>query len=65
MPELVKDDELLNFFPTDLHGQIGDGSYVSSLRIGGMACNQVEAVQRIVISHIDVNAFRETYLYSH
>jgi len=57
----VNDGELLNFFPTDLHGQAADDVYVSSLRIGGMACNQVESLTRIVISHVEVKAFRETY----
>lgn len=56
----VKDGELLNFFPTDLHGA-ADDHYLGSLRIGGMACNQVQSLPRIIISRIDVDAFRETY----
>jgi hypothetical protein len=57
----VMDGDLLNFFPTDLHGNGGDGYYLSSLRIGGMACSQVEHVKRVVISSVDVKAFKETY----
>jgi len=57
----VKDNDLLNFFPTDLHGAVGSDHYLSSLRIGGMACGQVENVDRIVISRVDVDSFRQTY----
>jgi hypothetical protein len=57
----VKDGDLMNFFPTDLHGAVGDHDYLSSLRIGGMACNQVETLKRVVISRVDVDAFRQTY----
>jgi hypothetical protein len=57
----VKDRELLNFFPTDLHGAVSDELYVSSLRIGGMACEQVSTLKTLVISSVDVEAFRKTY----
>jgi hypothetical protein len=57
----VKDNELLNFFPTDLHGRMDGHHYISSLRIGGMACSQVETAKTIVISTVDVSAFREVY----
>jgi flavin reductase (DIM6/NTAB) family NADH-FMN oxidoreductase RutF len=57
----VKDDDLLNFFPTDLHGSLGADHYVSSLRIGGMACSQVETLRRLVIAKVDVASFRKTY----
>jgi len=57
----VKDDDLQNFFPTDLHGSLGSEFYLSSLRVGGMACEQVEHVRRLVISKVDVTSFRKTY----
>jgi hypothetical protein len=57
----VKDNDLLNFFPTDLHGGVDSEYYLSSLRIGGMACSQVDRLRRIVIANVDVDAFRKTY----
>lgn len=57
----VKDNDLLNFFPTDLHGRLGKEHYISSLRIGGMACTQVETCKRIVISTVDAAAFKDVY----
>lgn len=57
----VKDNELLNFFPTDLHGRMDGHHYISSLRIGGMACSQVETAKTIVISTVNVSAFRDVY----
>jgi hypothetical protein len=57
----VKDHDLLNFFPTDLHGAVPGNLYVSSLRIGGMACRQVETLKNLVLSSVDVVAFRKTY----
>jgi flavin reductase (DIM6/NTAB) family NADH-FMN oxidoreductase RutF len=57
----VKDGDLLNYFPTDLHGAFGSDQYLSSLRIGGLACDQVQRTSRIVISTVDVEAFRQTY----
>lgn len=56
----VKDQDLMNFFPTDLHGRIGD-YYLSSLRRGGMACEQVHQVKRVAMSSVDVVMFKETY----
>jgi hypothetical protein len=57
----VKDNDLLNFFPTDLHGAVDGEYYLSSLRLGGMACNQVDRLHRLVISSVDVDAFKKTY----
>jgi Flavin reductase like domain len=39
-----------NLFPTDLHGRLDDDIYIISLRHGGMACSQVEASGRFVLS---------------
>jgi hypothetical protein len=52
---------LMNLFPTDLHGPVGDSHYVSSLRVGGRACEQVEAARRLVISEVDAAAFQAVY----
>jgi len=52
---------LMNLFPTDLHGPVGDSHYVSSLRIGGRACEQVEAARRLAISEVDAAAFQAVY----
>jgi flavin reductase (DIM6/NTAB) family NADH-FMN oxidoreductase RutF len=57
----VKDHDLLNFFPTDLHGAVSDNLYISSLRMGGMVCSQVETLKNLVLSSVDVEAFRKTY----
>ncbi len=57
----VGDATRMNLFPTDLHGPVGDAHYVSSLRVGGRACEQVEAARRIVISEVDAAAFQSVY----
>jgi len=57
----VGDGSLVNLFPTDLHGTVGTVNYVSSLRIGGMATQQVEATRKLVISEVDLAAYREIY----
>lgn len=57
----VKHGELLNFFPTDLHGQLDSHHYIGSLRISGLACAQVMAAKRIAISIVPVSACREVY----
>ena len=46
----VGDHKKINLFPTDLHGNLSDSFYVSSLRIGGKANAQVEIHKRIVLS---------------
>jgi hypothetical protein len=55
------EDERVNLFPTDLHGSIGDRHYVSSLRIGGQACGQVQQLRRLVLSTVDACSFQSTY----
>jgi hypothetical protein len=51
----------MNMFPTDLHGPVSRQFYVSSLRINGKANAQVERLKRIVLSYMDVNAFKQVY----
>ena len=50
-----------NIFPTDLHGSVGKDFYAGSLRIGSMATGQVEAYKNILISDMNVSAYREPY----
>jgi flavin reductase (DIM6/NTAB) family NADH-FMN oxidoreductase RutF len=57
----VAQNDNYNLLPTDLHGQINDQYYVISLRHEGQACRQVEASGRIVLSDMDVHAFRKVY----
>ena len=57
----VSDDTLVNMFPTDLHGFIGNGYYAGSLRIGGNANAQVESLRRVVISDVDASSYLEVY----
>ncbi|HEY0654975.1 MAG TPA: hypothetical protein VGD65_17675 [Chryseosolibacter sp.] len=51
----------LNVFPTDLHGKLNGQLYMSSLRIGGKAQQQVEKERRIVLSKVGCDSFREVY----
>jgi flavin reductase (DIM6/NTAB) family NADH-FMN oxidoreductase RutF len=57
----VMQEDLVNVFPTDLHGAMSDRLYISSLRINGRATEQVERANEIVISEIDSSFFREVY----
>ena len=57
----VSDGTLMNMFPTDLHGAVGERFYASSLREGGLANEQVERYNRIVISEVDVSFYRQAY----
>jgi flavin reductase (DIM6/NTAB) family NADH-FMN oxidoreductase RutF len=58
----VSDGLTLNVFPTDLHGALGNDLYVSSLRIGGKAQQQVDRMKQMVISEVDSAYFAEVYL---
>lgn len=51
----------MNMFPTDLHGEVNNRFYISSLRIGGQANNQVEEIRTICISEIQIEGFKEVY----
>jgi hypothetical protein len=55
------ENDLVNFFPTDLHGPFGERHYASSLRIGGQACAQVQQLRRLVLSTVEAASFRSTY----
>ncbi len=57
----VSDGSRINMFPTDLHGPIGENVYAGSLRIGGLANDQVETYKRIVISKVEASSYRESY----
>lgn len=57
----VADGTLVNIFPTDLHGHLGNRYYVGSLRIGGKANAQVESLRRIVVSDVDASSYVQVY----
>jgi len=57
----VKQNDLFNLFPTDLHGQIDDEHYIISLRYEGKAANQVEMTQKILITEIDPSFYKTVY----
>lgn len=57
----VRDGEYYNLFPTDLHGQVSSRHYLISLRHEGMACRQVEAARKIVLSEMQATAYRMVY----
>lgn len=57
----VSDGVLQNIFPTDLHGRIGSTGYISSLRTGGKANEQVEKLNNIVISEVDASGYKDVY----
>jgi len=57
----VSDGILVNMFPTDLHGFIGQSYYAGSLKIGGNANTQVESLRRVVISDVDASSYLHIY----
>lgn len=57
----VKNGELYNLFPTDLHGPLNDQYYISSLRYEGKACQQVETAKKIVISTVHCQSYKIVY----
>ncbi|HEV8515100.1 MAG TPA: hypothetical protein VGQ59_17585 [Cyclobacteriaceae bacterium] len=57
----VSDGNLMNMFPTDLHGPIGEKFYSGSLRLGGLANNQIEKYQKIVISEVEPSFYKQAY----
>jgi hypothetical protein len=57
----MRDGSKMNMFPTDLHGKISGTIYVSSLRMGGKATEQVEALRNICISDVAAETFADTY----
>jgi hypothetical protein len=57
----VADHDLVNLFPTDLHGPINEQYYSISLRQNGKACDQVEDTRRILVSEMDSSAYKIVY----
>jgi hypothetical protein len=57
----VSSRQLYNLFPSDLHGPVGEGFYVVSLRHGGNACAQVETGRSILLSNVRADYFKEVY----
>lgn len=57
----VMENGLINLFPNDLHGQLGTTLYANSLRIGGVATQQVERIRKLVLSEMDIRSYREVY----
>ena len=57
----IKDGDLYNLFPTDLHGPVNDQYYILSLRHQGKACKQVETAGRVVISQMNCEAYKTVY----
>lgn len=55
------DGDMMNMFPTDLHGSVGDQYYISSLRRGGLATRQVERIRKVTLSSIGANAYSFAY----
>jgi len=57
----VSDGNLFNLFPTDLHGQPDEEHYIISLRVGGKACEQVEAAGKVLLSQVHAEAYQTVY----
>jgi hypothetical protein len=57
----MRDGNKMNMFPTDLHGKISATIYVSSLRRGGKATEQVEILRDICISDVAAENFAHAY----
>lgn len=57
----IKQGELFNLFPTDLHGQIVDSHYIISLRQGGKASQQVEQAKKILITEVNSSFYKTAY----
>ena len=57
----IKQNDLFNLFPTDLHGQINEQNYVISLRHGGKAAQQVELTKKILITEIHAGFYKTVY----
>lgn len=57
----VSNGQLINMFPTDLHGAIGETFYCGSLRVGGEVNRLIEEYDKIVISDINCDWYRQAY----
>ena len=49
------ENDAFNMFPTDLHGQAGENFYISSLRKGGKACEQVMRYRNVCIASVPLS----------
>ena len=54
-------ENVCNLFPTDLHGEIDADHYVISLRHGGKAAQQVQALGRLLISEVRSEFYKKVY----
>ncbi len=59
----VSDGNLINMFPTDLHGPVGEKFYAGSLRLGGLANEQVEKYGKIAISEVEPSFYKQAYMF--
>lgn len=57
----VEKDGLYNLFPTDLHGTLGNGYYLDSLRKGGQALKQVEEAGKLLLSEVQPSWYLTAY----
>ncbi len=57
----LKDGPLMNMFPTDLHGPVGEDHYVGSLRCGSRATEQVERLGVAAISEVEAGWHKQAY----
>lgn len=57
----LRDRGLMNMFPTDLHGPVGPNYYLSSLRQGGKANEQVMTMKCIALSEVRADSYRQVY----
>lgn len=57
----VGDNHLINMFPTDLHGPVGENLYAGSLRLGGLANDQIEKYRQIAISEVEPSFYKQAY----
>jgi flavin reductase (DIM6/NTAB) family NADH-FMN oxidoreductase RutF len=55
------DSENMNMFPTDLHGPLGNNFYISSLRKGGKANEQVIKSGKLVLSSMPAENHEQVY----
>ena len=59
----TSDGNLVNLFPTDLHGSVGKKFYASSLRKGGKANEQVERYGQILVSEVETSFYNQAYAF--
>lgn len=57
----VGSNDLFNIFPTDLSGQIGNETFIISLRTKGKANEQIENAGKCVVAKVDAKCFSEVY----